>query len=460
MTVAELIAQAKQKLDAGDLDGAKALRDQAAMLKDLEALETPAPAPKEEVKRLDFGNPAPVVEQSTAATKAIEVAYVKKFGNLDESVNQVMRELYGTESYALIRAAKMADMNRYLRTNTYDPRFQKMVLLTPDQVLAAIMTGVPVADGQYTIKATMVEAQDTLGGYLVPEEYNQDMVERLPGLTVVRSRAKKYNTSRDALSFLVRTGGDKRRIGAVRSKMTSENPTGTYSTNATWGKLAIPVHVNLSKVPVTKSLLEDATMNIMSDVLMPEFQTDQAILEDQQFLCGSGSDEPQGILKPDFTAPWSPDTVTQNTGSAAAVNFDGMVAAPFKLGAQYRARKNPNVAWTFNANTAASIAALKDLDGAYYWAEIRGNNAVGNPDTIRGWQYAESEALPNEAANVYVGIFGDFSGYRIVDRIGMSVERYSDSATADTDTVVFYCRRRYGGQVAEGWKFVGLKCST
>jgi HK97 family phage major capsid protein len=129
--------------------------------------------------------------------------------------------------------------------------------------MAAVMNGVPVAEGTYSIKATHGGSSRHLGGVLVPEEINQDMVQRLVGLTVVRPRARKFNTSRDALSFLVRTGGTKRFIGAVRSKMTSESPSsGSFNTNATFGKINIPVHVNLSKVPVSKSLLEDSSMDI------------------------------------------------------------------------------------------------------------------------------------------------------------------------------------------------------
>jgi HK97 family phage major capsid protein len=91
---------------------------------------------------------------------------------------------------------------------------------------------------------------------------------------------------------------------------------------------------------------------------------------------------------------------------------------------------------------------------------MHGNNAQGSPDTLRGWAYAETEALQAIAANTYPVIFADWSGYRIVDRIGMSVQRYEDSNTAATDSVVFFCRRRYGGQVAEGYKFAVIKIST
>jgi HK97 family phage major capsid protein len=194
---------------------------------------------------------------------------------------------------------------------------------------------------------------------------------------------------------------------------------------------------------------------------MPEFTTEAAINEDQKFLTGTGADEPQGILK-DLTTggPYNTDITTQNSGAAAAITFDALVNMPFNLAGQYRARKSDSVAFAFTSTTAGLLSQLKDGTGRYLWAEMYGNNAVGNPDTLRGWAYAETEQLPEVAANTYPIIFGDWSGYRIVDRIGMSVQRYDDSALADTDSVAFYVRRRFGGQVAEGWKLAVMKVST
>ena len=456
--------QAETALAAGLFDDADTYTRQAEAQQKINATKAAAMPQVDATKRLDMGNgddelPPPAAVEGSA----IKAAFIMKFGkDLDSDVAQIYKELYGTSNYPLLRATKMADVNRYLRTNRVDPKLEKMVLLAPEQIMAAIVNGVPVADGQYSIKATMVEAQDTLGGVLVPEEINNEMVQRLPGLTVVRPRARKFNTSRDALSFLVRTGGNKRFIGAVRSRMTSESPSsGSFNTNATFGKINIPVHVNLSKVPVSKSLLEDASMDILGQVLMPEFVSEAAQKEDAQFLTGTGADEPQGVLGPINTSgPQNGDITTQNSGAAAAITFDALVNMPFNLAGQYRQRKSASVAFAFTSTTAGLISQLKNGEGSYLWSEMYGNNALGNPDTLRGWGYAETEALYEVAANAYPIIFGDWDGYRIVDRVGMSVQRYEDASTADTDSVVFFCRRRYGGQVAEGYRFVTMKIST
>lgn len=454
--VATLVKEAREAILAGDLEAGE---KKTAQAKALAALDNEVKA-----ARLDFTPAAEAPKPETTEAMAVKAAYVKKYGDLDAGTAQIMKELYRTDDYPNLLKNKFRVVNHYLKTNqVLDWDIASMVLLTPGQIVAAIHSGVPVADGQYSIKATMVEAQSSLGGVLVPEEINNDVVQRLPGLTVVRSRARKFNTSRDALSFLVRTGGNKRFIGNVRSKMTSESPSaGSYDSNATWGKISIPVHVNLCKVPVSKSLLEDSSINLLSDVLMPEFASEAALKEDEQFLTGTGANEPKGVtLGTAANAPLGNDDITTiTTGAAAALSFSAFVKAPYKLAGQYRAKKNPSTAWAFTSTTAGLIADLQNNEGSYLWTEMYGNNAVGAPDTLRGWAQTESEALAEVAANTYPAIFADWSGYRIVDRIGMSVQRYDDSALADTDSVAFYMRRRYGGQVAEGYKFVLVKVST
>jgi HK97 family phage major capsid protein len=455
----ETLEAANTAIKAGSLDEAEKLLKQTELEKQADKLQ------QEEIKsnRLDFGVPDVEKAAESNTAMAVKAAYVKKYGDIDSGAAQIFKELYGTDNYPMLYTMKMADLNRYCKTGVADPRLSRMVLLSPDQVYSAVLGGVNVSGDNYSIKATLVEAQDTLLGYMVPETLNMDMIQRLPGLTVVRSLARKFDTGGDQLSFLVRRGGGKRYIGQMRSKQTSESPSaGTYDTNPIFGKISIPVHVNLSKVPVSKSGLEDSKLDVMNQLLMPEFSTEAALTEDQQFLTGSGAGEPQGILNGTAAngAPFNADVVTRASGASAAIQFDSLVKAPWDIAGQYRNKRNPSTAWAFTSATGAIISSLQDNTGAYLWTEAHGANAQGNPDTLRGWQYKESEALPEIAANTYPIIFGDFSAYRIVDRVGMSIQRYDDSATADTDSVVFFCRRRYGGQLAEGYKLVVIKVAT
>jgi HK97 family phage major capsid protein len=464
MSWKDTLEAANTAIKAGTLDEGERLLNQAELEKRAEALavEVKTETKADTSARLPFGE-AQDAPAETGTALAVKAAYVKKHGELDAGAAQIFKELYGTDNYPALLHMQMAALNRYCKSGFIDPRFEKRVLLSPEQVYAAVLDGVPVGEGNYSIKATLIEAQDTLLGYMVPETLNLEMIQRVAGMTVVRGLARKFDTGGDQLSFIVRRGGGKRYIGQMRSKQTSESPSaGTFDTNPIFGKISIPVHVNLSKVLVSRSGLEDSRLDVMNQLLMPEFQSEAAETEDGQFLTGSGAGEPSGILKDTTTGgPNNTDIVTQNSGVAASVtNFDKIVATPWNLAGQYRAKRNASTAWAFTSATGAILAQLKDGNGQYLWTEMHGANAQGNPDTLRGWAYKESEALPEVAANTYPIIFGDFSAYRIVDRVGMAIQRYDDMSLADTDSIGFTCRRRYGGQVAEGWKLVVIKCSV
>ena len=186
--------------------------------------------------------------------------------------------------------------------------------------------------------------------------------------------------------------------------------------------------------------------------------------EDEQFLVGDGVGKPQGILNGTAAngAPFDSDVSTVNSGAAAALTADtggtkGVLALPYGLDKQYRG----GAKFIMTKATHQIVRALKDGAGRYLWASNENNfgqTPFGMP--LLGFPVDESEAMPAVAANTYPIIFGNLKGYYIVDRVGMSVERFVDSTTARTNTVFFVARRRLGGQVAEGWQFVVQKVAA
>jgi HK97 family phage major capsid protein len=53
-------------------------------------------------------------------------------------------------------------------------------------------------------------------------------------------------------------------------------------------------------------------------------------------------------------------------------------------------------------------------------------------------------------------IFGDMRGYTIVERLGMTIERFHDSYTG-VNKVEYHLRRRIGGRVTRPWLFAVMK---
>jgi len=156
MTLKELLAAAKAAVEAGDLEKAKALTEQAKALKAITDLE-PVDAP---VQRLPFASGGQA-ETSGTEDLAIKAWYVKKYGEPHAAMTQVAKEIYAGQDYTALTWAKNVDFRRYLRTGYGDPKLSRVILISPAQIMQAVEAGISVAE----MKTTMIEGQDTLGGY-------------------------------------------------------------------------------------------------------------------------------------------------------------------------------------------------------------------------------------------------------------------------------------------------------
>jgi len=456
-TAEQIFALAKEKaiaakalLEAETPDVPKAL----AMLAESEELEKQAKAMKAaeaKIKALsepDRNLSLPTGEDKNdppAAPKedpAIKAAYALRYGDENDATSQILRDLHGPD-YAVKRIRQAQVFNRWLRTpwDQSVPPEGRAFLWTPKSIKRALEEGMDVA----AMKTVMVEAQDTLGGYIVPEDWRMTLIERLPGMTVVRPRATVLTTSRDAVEIPTSTGGDSQYSSAVRVTWVEETPTaGTAATNPTFGLEKIPVHTVMAETFLSRNLVEDAAFNL-AGWLSQKFSEASAIDEDNKFLTGIGAGVPQGILPNGANGLGLTYDIS---GDADELTWDGLIAVTYGIDAQYR----QNAVWIGEKATYEAIAKLKDGDGNYLWRYGR-DNVSGQPLTLQGYPVLEQEVMPTIGAGTFPLLFGDLRGYYIVDRIGMSVERYLDSSTARINQVCYVMRRRLGGQVGESWRF-------
>ena len=458
-----LVTQAREAILAGKLDDARTLKDQAEALKGLGDMETAAQAAVV-AGRLPIGVGAATPEPANEI--AVKSWYIRHYGDNASAMDQVMAELYG-QDHRRVAWAKSGDFIRYIRTGQYDPHLHRTMLYSPAQVEGMLQMGMSVAE----LKATQVESQDVLGGYLVPEDFRDQMIQRLIGLTAMRQFAETMTTTRDRITMPVATGGDDQYTGAVRVTKVDESPTGTEAaTNATFGSVTIPVHTIMGHVAVSKNLLEDAAGALaIQPYLQRQFADAFAIFEDTQFLVGNGVGGPQGVLQNTTTGgPYTyayGSVATQVSGNATALTGDAFRQMPYQIRTQYR---NAGAGWIVSRGTVRVVKTLKDSIGSYLWADRQQQLQQGQPATIEGYPIRETETLASPTstsvttytANVYPVILMTKGAYLIVDRIGMDVQRYDDSTTAKSNQIVLVARRRLGGQVILPWGIAVMKVST
>jgi len=295
-------------------------------------------------------------------------------------------------------------------------------------------------------RKTLQAGIDSSGGFLVPEDIMAQLLKRIAARSVVRSRARVVTTSRDSITapFLNYSADDKY-TSNVRMNWLGETPANAtdHRVNDTdmFAMKKVEVHNAYSSVLVSEDLLSDSAFNIAS-LLVELFGENFAVGEDEAFTTGDGVRKPRGIVQ-------ETEIPTVNSGNASALTADGLLDLFYALPAQYRV----SAIWVMNSGTLKAIEKFKDSQGRYLVSSLL-NSSLATPeaDTLKGKPVLINEFMPDVAANALPIVFGDMSGYMIVDRVGISIQRLSE-LYAEYNSVLFLCRKRVGGMVVEPWKF-------
>jgi HK97 family phage major capsid protein len=116
--------------------------------------------------------------------------------------------------------------------------------------------------------------------------------------------------------------------------------------------------------------------------------------------------------------------------------------------AQYRAQGK----WVMNSNTMKAVEKIKDSQNRYLIQSLI-NSSLQSPqfESIKGKPVFVDEFMQDIGTNNYPILFGDLSGYLIVDRVGFSVQRLQE-LYAETDITLLLARKRVGGQPIETYR--------
>jgi HK97 family phage major capsid protein len=265
---------------------------------------------------------------------------------------------------------------------------------------------------------------DTAGGYLAPEQFSNELQRNLVEISPFRQAARISNTGAGSVKFPTRTANTTASwVGETASRSSSE---------PTFDQVEITAHELATYTDVSNILLEDSIVDVAAELrrdMAESFGKAEAVA----FLNGSGSGQPEGVLQ-------NSDVPVKTDTSSNSLTVDDLIAAFYDLPAFYRNR----AVWMANGATIAALRTLKNGSGDYIWREAI---AEGSPNTLLGRPIVEAPDLPDIGTGNTPIIFGDFQqGYRILDRVGLSVLR--DPYTQQTSGLVrFHARRRVGGKV-------------
>ncbi len=280
------------------------------------------------------------------------------------------------------------------------------------------------------------QSSDPDGGYLVPDELDQQIGRRLSDLSPIRSISSVRQVTGSVLKKPFSQNG--MAVGWV-----GETDARPQTTTAQLVELQFPTMELYAMPAATSSLLEDSAIDI-DTWIMSEVEAAFAEQEGSAFVNGDGVNKPTGFLNAPQVddASWSWGNLGYiATGTDAGFGddpSDRLIETIYSLKSGYR----QNAKFVMNRKTQGTIRQFKDADGNYMWQPPA---APGQQAMLHGFPVVEAEDMPDIATDTMSVAFGDFErGYLVVDRQGVSVLRDPYSAKP---YVLFYTTKRVGGGV-------------
>lgn len=288
------------------------------------------------------------------------------------------------------------------------------------------------------VKALTVSV-DANGGYLAPEAFGGEILKKVVELSPIRQYAKVTSITAAEIKYPRKLTGT---AATWVSEIGNRTESGMTFEQATYTPYELSCYV-----PVSRQLLEDNAYGLEAE-LAADFGESFAKTEGAAFVSGDGTGKPKGLL----AATGIAEVKTGNAGTLGTDPAATIIAMFHKLPSVVA----QNGVWLMNRTTLGSLRTLKDATGRFIMLDPI---TAGAPATLLGRPIVEAIDMPDVAANAYPIMFGDLSGYRIVDRIGLSILR-DPFTLSDTGQVKFTAYRRTGGDVSHADRFVKLKVAA
>lgn len=283
-------------------------------------------------------------------------------------------------------------------------------------------------------------ADDTSGGIFATAEFTTEVIKNVVERSPIRQAARVGSTANGSVLLPKRTG-------TPTGYWVGETETRT-ATESTYGQLEIPIHEMACYVDVSVRLLEDAAINVESEVAF-DLGEEFGRLESQAFMTGNGTKKPLGIMETAGVGY----TFTGNASTLGTTPTDVLTDALYSLTAFYRNRST----WLMNGTTLAAMRKLKDGEGRALWAPPL---VAGQPEMLLGRPVIEDPEMEDIGSAAEPIVIGDFeTAYRIYDRVALSIMR--DPYTQATNGLVrFHARRRVGGGMTMAAALRKIRCAT
>jgi HK97 family phage major capsid protein len=336
-------------------------------------------------------------EMRERALRAVEAAHISEVDHFDDAARSKGR------IEGLLKKTDSADgqFARYLLavgSPSYKRAFAKY-LSTGDASMMDRQEQAAWTAGQMASRALNLTAAN--GGYAVPFELDTTILNTNNGVVnPIRQLARVKQTTVDEWRGITSTGITASYV-AEATESTDNSPTLAQPTVSTERAHAfVPFSI---EVGMDWSSLQDDMTELFRDA--------KDVLESSKFVSGSGTNEPFGVL--------TGATTTVAAAAGLTVTLANLYALKNALPPRYR-----------NSGRAAFLANVSVLDRFRQFDTVGSATAVwqdglqaGTPSSLLGYPVYEASDISGTITNaVKMAVFGDFSRYMILDRVGLTVE--------------------------------------
>lgn len=289
------------------------------------------------------------------------------------------------------------------------------------------------------VKALTVST-DANGGYLAPEEFGSELIKLLNEYSPIRSYARVVSISAPEIKY-------PRRVSGTAATWVSETEDRTES-GMTFEQVTLTPFELATFTDVSNQLLEDNAYGLEGE-LLADYAESFGKTEGVAFVKGTGTGQPKGIMT---------STGIKEVKTGVAASFPTTNPADVIIGMYHQIATShaQNGAWLMNRNTLSVIRQWKDGTGRYL---VLDPITAGGVMTLLGRPIVEMPDMDDIGAGKFPILFGDLSGYRIIDRVGLSTLR-DPYSLAGKGQVRFHARKRVGADVTHPDRFVKLKVAA
>lgn len=298
-----------------------------------------------------------------------------------------------------------------------------------------------VRSGGRKMGAALYEGSNSGGGYAVPIQVSDLIVPLAPAEIGVREIASVIGTAMDIKIPQKSAFG-----GGIAVKTESGSSAHLFAeSDPSLGQFTLSAFMLGGVDTISWELAQDVPL--FQQFCVEDLLKSIAVFEDNKFVNGSGSGEPQGLLG--------------NVGAGVTgvlVGSDGylseLMAALFDVLGTLNAVYHPNASWLMNRATATSLRKQQMESNLFNPLWTR----VGNRDYLLGYPVQYSAAMPTIAAAATPVLFGDFkAGYIIGDRGGSGISmKILDQPLATQGQIQLLAYERTDGRVRRSEAIQGI----